>query len=72
MRAEIFHGYDLFEGLKECLSFSFNKASMESFLKKVESNKIEDMFFCKAFLFERVSIFLKDISEKIIDISGIR
>jgi AraC-like DNA-binding protein len=67
MHTEIFHGYDLFEGLKDCLSFPFNKASMETFLKKVESNKMEDMFFCKAFLFDMVSIFLNNISEKIIE-----
>jgi AraC-like DNA-binding protein len=67
MHTEVFHGCDLFGGLKECRNFAFNKALMEKFIDKVESNKIEDMFFCKAFLFEMVSIFLNDISDKIIE-----
>ena len=62
-RAELFHGFDMFESLDTCMTSPLSPLNLQYLMEKVKSEKAGDIIFCKAYLLQTVAAFEDMLSQ---------
>lgn len=60
--AELFSGYDLFDGVDRCESAEIDESYLIELLECAKSEKLSDVVKFKSMLFQSISVFLKKLS----------